>query len=616
MDLEQYGVWVKAGPEDVTDESEEMFALSDVADDVDESSFDDERSLTSEEEDLLASLEEEDELTDSDDLERASALERESAEEISEESFSFDDTGEDLDETLSLDDFSLDDIESELEVETELGTDSASSDDEEFSIDLDDDEFTIDSLESADAEPSASLSAHLDEAEMSIGDDEIIDIDIETIPSDDTMDEISESSFAVEDQGEELPELDLDEEFDDVEAVTAEMLAEVPSEAPEPEALAGIETELASIKSELQALKQELAELRRGSPSLPQAVAGTQPVEEPQIDAGFFEEDEDETIALTGDELDNILNTAEFTEELGQPSEVDDIDLGLDAGTSEDAELADQPIDEIVLEEMDSEHGDLELDSIDLDSGLSMLDDTLSPGDQDEEITLHSGEDDEAELDTDLLLSEEDDDANSMMDEPTSPFSGSQDAVQELADMDIDSELAGIEELSDEDLESPFAVDAFSSTDTLEEGLDLDDDAPESSDEDTLVLNLDDDEEIGALELSADDDDDDVEEALSLDEDEDDDLGIDLNSDEGEEAFTFGEEVLTPSFQDRESMAQSETENEAASLPSDLRDEIRSVLKYMDQLLESLPEEKIEEFARSEHFDVYKRLFEELGLES
>ena len=34
----------------------------------------------------------------------------------------------------------------------------------------------------------------------------------------------------------------------------------------------------------------------------------------------------------------------------------------------------------------------------------------------------------------------------------------------------------------------------------------------------------------------------------------------------------------------------------------------------MDQLLESLPEEKIQEFAKSEYFGVYKKLFEELGL--
>ena len=34
----------------------------------------------------------------------------------------------------------------------------------------------------------------------------------------------------------------------------------------------------------------------------------------------------------------------------------------------------------------------------------------------------------------------------------------------------------------------------------------------------------------------------------------------------------------------------------------------------MDQLLDNLPEEKIEEFARSEHFELYKKLFTELGL--
>jgi pilus assembly protein FimV len=53
-----------------------------------------------------------------------------------------------------------------------------------------------------------------------------------------------------------------------------------------------------------------------------------------------------------------------------------------------------------------------------------------------------------------------------------------------------------------------------------------------------------------------------------------------------------------------------------AELPEDLKQEIRSVLSYMDQLLEALPDDKIEEFAQSEHFVVYKRLFEELGLET
>jgi hypothetical protein len=49
-------------------------------------------------------------------------------------------------------------------------------------------------------------------------------------------------------------------------------------------------------------------------------------------------------------------------------------------------------------------------------------------------------------------------------------------------------------------------------------------------------------------------------------------------------------------------------------LPEDLREDVKSVLSYLDQLLEALPEDKIKQFAQSEYFGVYKRLFEELGL--
>lgn len=51
-----------------------------------------------------------------------------------------------------------------------------------------------------------------------------------------------------------------------------------------------------------------------------------------------------------------------------------------------------------------------------------------------------------------------------------------------------------------------------------------------------------------------------------------------------------------------------------ASIPKNLKEEVISVLSYMDQLLENLPEDKIAEFAKSEHFVTYKKLFDELGL--
>lgn len=45
-----------------------------------------------------------------------------------------------------------------------------------------------------------------------------------------------------------------------------------------------------------------------------------------------------------------------------------------------------------------------------------------------------------------------------------------------------------------------------------------------------------------------------------------------------------------------------------------LLDDIRKLLQYLDRLLESLPEEKIEEFANSEYFELYRTVFEKLGL--
>ena len=66
--------------------------------------------------------------------------------------------------------------------------------------------------------------------------------------------------------------------------------------------------------------------------------------------------------------------------------------------------------------------------------------------------------------------------------------------------------------------------------------------------------------------------------------------------------------------QDSESVTSNPAPETVDSIPEDLKKDVKSVLKYMDQLLENLPEDKIEEFARSEHFNVYKKLFTELGL--
>ena len=61
-------------------------------------------------------------------------------------------------------------------------------------------------------------------------------------------------------------------------------------------------------------------------------------------------------------------------------------------------------------------------------------------------------------------------------------------------------------------------------------------------------------------------------------------------------------------------LSKEETENEQSAVTADLKQDIKSVLLYMDQLLENLPEDKIVEFAKSDEFVTYKKLFNELGL--
>ena len=52
-----------------------------------------------------------------------------------------------------------------------------------------------------------------------------------------------------------------------------------------------------------------------------------------------------------------------------------------------------------------------------------------------------------------------------------------------------------------------------------------------------------------------------------------------------------------------------------AEIGDEVREDVRSVLAYLDQLLDALPPEKVREFAQSKHFATYKKLFREFGLD-
>ena len=70
----------------------------------------------------------------------------------------------------------------------------------------------------------------------------------------------------------------------------------------------------------------------------------------------------------------------------------------------------------------------------------------------------------------------------------------------------------------------------------------------------------------------------------------------------------------TLATEDTTAVATAPTAEAGAEVGGQVREDVRSVLAYLDQLLDALPPEKVREFAQSEHFATYKRLFREFDL--
>ncbi len=489
--------------------------------------------------------------------------------------------------SLDLDSVTEEEINAALQVEEEAGEEEELSlaDDELDSIDLEDldsdegdedlPELELESIDEDDTDDEAPAIEEPTEAatvpeesddqawdEPDFGDEElpVFDVDEDTDDKLDELGEIEENPLQETRHGEAPPThgFTLEEEDENEDHAVDDLLVEEPTEPSQSDTsesvrlLQTIESDLSQIKQELFDLKQELSGIREGRHQShgepPETVPATGSVEnalglegfnfesgdeadsdEAGAGTGFFEDDEDETIALTGDELDNILNTAEFTEEVGEPTRVDDSDL-VDTGATAEPE---EPVtkEAPVLEEAQ---------------------------DTDEEPPIE-------EITFDQLNSEQADSNGFDL-----PADEPEDELSALADLDVDSELADIDELKDQAKE-----EEESEEESLEEQEDFDiaevEDTPPEDDE--IVLYP-----------------------------------------EGDLKEPIADEP-PESPPPLEPQSPETTGVEEEPLSGTLRSEIRSVLAYMDQLLEALPEDKIEEFAKSEHFEVYKRLFEELGLE-
>ncbi|MFA6508031.1 MAG: hypothetical protein WCT14_18155 [Treponemataceae bacterium] len=363
-----------------------------------------------------------------------------------------------------------------------------------------------------------------------------------------------------------------EENFDDVGAFGKALEDEPPQRlATKPdlstELLMRIADELSSIKIELSSLKGELSVLR--SAAKPEIIPTEAGHESPH---GFFDEEDDEKIALTGDELDNILNTADFTEEAGSDAGEE---IENEASTEEIAVdfLSEKP-DIITEEEPAIESIDIIDDEIALEEPLELAElresgvTPMTPAPEDTSYL------EQEEIEIPPLSSESIDFSEAVIEEPDlGDFTLDEPNMEEPSIESIDIDLDLEEPLHVEEIVLPVDTKEESFEEVLPEGFVVEsenDNTPASNQEEPEIIAEELESEESAMEMAP---------VLSTDEAE-------LTIEDGG----------------------------AKALPQNLRQEVRAVLSYMDQLLESLPESKIEEFARSEYFDTYKKLFEELGI--
>jgi hypothetical protein len=473
------------------------------------------------------------------------------------------------------------------------------------------------------------------------------------------LDETAEDSGAFEDfsysgGGE-------DANFDDVEALRQDIQSAPPEHATTAPAgapastdlstqlLMKIADELSSIKTELFSLKEELSVFRSEKP---RKNAGGIEAEE----GGFFNEEDDGKIALTGDELNNIIHTADFTEEAGAdaggfvPAEAPDPAVfGGEAAFPEksgeqipaEADF-DAPAEEILYDGLGRPlnrkiSGDDEIDtSLELKDSddLKMLrENGVDPMTAPPEDTSYLEEDPLAGDNFDLLdaVIEEPDLSEGVKDAPLeepsldhlpltagrensgeTPETGGNQAEEKLFLEDITFEdlpnfenpaeaetPAGAED--DESLDLSFFDEDLPAAegDLSFEALDEDADLPAQANvQDNVItedsfesISFDDDEDIGGV---------------TADKDLEQTLNGDMKIDLGKAPLETGG-ILEEAEGRAGGIA-------TAEVPPAVRMRLKDVLIYMDKLLESLPEEKINEFAHSEHYDTYKKLFEELGI--
>lgn len=390
-----------------------------------------------------------------------------------------------------------------------------------------------------------------------------------------------------------------------------------------------IMSELAELKSEIALLKNNFEELKNKPVSDFVESAADTDIEVPSSAGGFFaDDDEDDTISLSGDELSNIMSSANFSEPevISDEQEIDemmmsDSDVLTDDSftsekeNSETVGFADTTSDEIIdglddeMPEMDDLSVDVEKFDVAADAEDNVLDNI--------EETIEEETFSDSEIDVDETISLDD----------ISEFSS---ATGIIADDNLPDEIS-VSKIDDIMVESSDA-DFLDSVKETDETNDIGFGIPEELPDDAIEPEQIEDEDVNYMEeVHLPDDHPAVTDLMSADpeihesitDNHMDYLKTDENATFEEDLGAVSDEQVVEAADNNVEDADAprsfvddliDTHDDDSVIPTGLKSEIKSVLLYMDQLLESLPEEKIVEFAQSEQFNTYKKLFSDLGL--
>lgn len=390
---------------------------------------------------------------------------------------------------------------------------------------------------------------------------------------------------------------------------------------------------LEKIAAEISNLRSEITNLRTEFNSF--KVTPTQETSEEDISSddnetsGFFSDDnEDETIALSGDELNNILNNADFTTEEAEEELVEDISDETVTKTEEDAvinplgdatELTDSDIDTMDEYEDSSFADDSEVSNFaneDLQEPELedlQMDNNFEEEDLSEEIDVPKDEEVYEEPETNDFIESINAEDPSISDTLTEDrlkyledsFEDSVDENEEKLDVEILDENENVIEDSTDEIENELSTEEAEVSDINENEEDESDESNEPTEDVFNSSQWDNDVTEPTEDNNA--------ETESIVEDE-------IPEEIIEETEN---DIVEPVFENEQTEETVDTPVESAeniakpaslSPTAKIQDDIKSVLVYMDQLLENLPEDKIEEFAKSEHFETYKKLFDDLGI--